>query len=250
MAFPRNLNAANPPDTESPGLGDDRMRTLTQDLLDLLGLPASTDISGALLECVAAGLKTIILQDAAANPATAGHVRRNAARVLFHDATSAKTFAWTSEVSEASPPGLIAPYGGATAPTGCLLGDGSVKVRAPYQAVFDVIGTAFNTGGEAGTDFRLPNFKGRFPVGRDAADTDFDVVGESGGAKTLPNHLHTGDAHTHTVPTRDATNTGLNLITVGDQGTTSGASAANTGNPTTSPLVMNPFQVVNYIIRT
>jgi microcystin-dependent protein len=50
-----------------------------------------------------------------------------------------------------------------------------------------------------------PNLKGRVPVGVDAADTDFDVLGEIGGAKTvalsianLASHNHTQDSHNHT----------------------------------------------------
>jgi microcystin-dependent protein len=46
---------------------------------------------------------------------------------------------------------------------------------------------------------------GRVLVGVDAADTDFDTLGETGGAKThtltvdqMPSHTHTQDSHNHT----------------------------------------------------
>lgn len=55
-----------------------------------------------------------------------------------------------------------------------------------------------------------PNLKGRVPVGVDAAQTEFDVLGETGGAKThtltqaeMPQHQHAGttagenENHTH-----------------------------------------------------
>lgn len=50
-----------------------------------------------------------------------------------------------------------------------------------------------------------PNLKGRTPVGVDAAQTEFDVLGETGGAKTvalstaeLAVHGHTQNSHNHT----------------------------------------------------
>lgn len=61
------------------------------------------------------------------------------------------------------------------------------------------------TGANNTTTFNLPNLKGRIPVGRDSAQTEFDVLGETGGAKThtlssteMPSHTHTQNSHTHT----------------------------------------------------
>lgn len=47
-------------------------------------------------------------------------------------------------------------FGGAL-PGGLLLANGAVVARADYPALFAVIGTSYNTGGESGTQFRLPN---------------------------------------------------------------------------------------------
>ncbi len=49
MALPRNINASNPASSASPGDGDDELRSLKQDLLDLFGLPSATNITGAIL---------------------------------------------------------------------------------------------------------------------------------------------------------------------------------------------------------
>jgi hypothetical protein len=46
---------------------------------------------------------------------------------------------------------------GGTLPPGLVAANGAVVARADYPALFDVIGTAYNTGGESGTQFRLPN---------------------------------------------------------------------------------------------
>lgn len=112
-------------------------------------------------------------------------------------------------------PGMVMPYAGATAPGGWLLCDGSLLNRLDYTALFAAIGTQYNTGGELGTQFRLPNLKGKVIAGLDTAQTEFDVLGETGGSKThtliaaeTPGHTH-GYGHTHgmnTVSTKHAHN--------------------------------------------
>lgn len=101
------------------------------------------------------------------------------------------------------PTGSIAMFAGASAPAGHLLCDGSLVSRSAYSTLFGVIGTAYGVG-DGTTTFALPNLKGKVPVGRDSADTQFDVLGETGGAKThtltaaeMPVHTHTQNAHTH-----------------------------------------------------
>jgi microcystin-dependent protein len=103
------------------------------------------------------------------------------------------------------PAGSVTQFAGSTAPTGWLSCDGTTVSRTTYSALFAVIGTTYNTGGEAGTDFRLPNMKGHVPVGRDSAQSEFDSLGKTGGSKThtltiaeMPSHTHTQDSHNHT----------------------------------------------------
>lgn len=154
-----------------------------------------------------------------------------------------------------TPTGSINQYAGATAPTGWLLCDGSEVAIASNTALYNVLttnGTVFpygaNTNGSGGagtTHFRVPDLKGRIPVGRDAGQTEFDALGETGGAKThtlttdeMPSHSHgastnTTGSHTHTidgvgdhyhtVPTRTTTNSSHTHI-VGNR-------AASTPNP-------------------
>jgi microcystin-dependent protein len=105
---------------------------------------------------------------------------------------------WAGLSSE--PPGVVKAYAGATAPSGHVLCQGQVVVRTGiYAALFAIIGTTYNTGGELSTEFRLPNLKSRIPVGVDAGDPDFNNLGETGGAKTvalttaqMPSHAHGG----------------------------------------------------------
>jgi len=87
-----------------------------------------------------------------------------------------------------------------TAPTGWMICDGSAISRTTYADLFAIIGTTFGVG-DGSTTFNIPNVKGKVPVGRDAAQTEFDVLGETGGAKT--HALTSGEtgAHTHAVGT-------------------------------------------------
>jgi microcystin-dependent protein len=54
--------------------------------------------------------------------------------------------------------------------------------RTTYATLFAVISTSFGAG-DGSTTFNLPNLKGRVPVGLDAAQAEFDAMGEAGGAK-------------------------------------------------------------------
>jgi microcystin-dependent protein len=75
-----------------------------------------------------------------------------------------------------------------TAQAGWLLCSGQVVSQTTYAALFAAIGTAFNTGGEAIGTFRLPDFRGRFPLGAGGSY----AVGAVGGTTTV-----SGLAHTH-----------------------------------------------------
>ena len=98
------------------------------------------------------------------------------------------------------PPGTITAFGGSAAPAGWALCNGAVVARGTtsadtYYDLFQVIGTQYNTGGETGTQFRLPNLQDRFPLGR--ATPSATVV--AGGTKdaVAVSHNHTQDAHAH-----------------------------------------------------
>src|SRR5258707_9512613 len=65
----------------------------------------------------------------------------------------------------AIPAGLIAPFGGLNPPAGWLVCNGSVVSVATYAGLHDAIGDVWNTGGEGGGNFRLPDLQGRAPIG-------------------------------------------------------------------------------------
>lgn len=96
------------------------------------------------------------------------------------------------------PVGVVLPYGGASAPAGWTLCDGTAVSRATYATLFGIIGTSFGVG-DGTTTFNVPNLNNRFPVGK-GASTWSDALGETGGSADaiVVTHSHTGPSHSHT----------------------------------------------------
>jgi microcystin-dependent protein len=117
-------------------------------------------------------------------------------------------------VPSGEPAGIIKAYGGAAAPTGHLLCDGSAVSRSTYSALFSAIGVGYGPG-NGSTTFNLPDGRGRTLVGL-GAHADVNTLGNNDGITlgnrsprhnstnnlTLPNHIHSHSLtlpnHTHT----------------------------------------------------
>jgi len=84
---------------------------------------------------------------------------------------------------------------GAT-PAGYLLCQGQVVSQATYSNLFSVLSTTFNTGGEGGGNFRIPDLRQRFPIGKAASGTG-SLWGPVSGVGGSIDHTHTSGAHTH-----------------------------------------------------
>ena len=81
------------------------------------------------------------------------------------------------------PIGTILPFAGIEAPYGYILCDGSEIERTKYSDLYDVLGTIFDGSAPlsgVGT-FRVPDLRGRFPLGRDNMDNSFTVPNSLGG---------------------------------------------------------------------
>src|SRR4051794_36885710 len=92
--------------------------------------------------------------------------------------------------------GVVFPFGGATAPAGFLLCDGSAVSRIQYPALFAVLLTRFGAG-DGSTTFNLPDLRGRVIAGVDnmggsaanrlttaGSGINGAVLGADGGAET------------------------------------------------------------------
>lgn len=103
------------------------------------------------------------------------------------------------------PIGTIIDYIGSVAPSASwltMVGQTVVNAETLYVALWAIIPASM----KSGSSMIMPDTRGRVAVGYDAAQTEFNVIGEVGGEKThvltdaeMPNHTHTGDPHTHTV---------------------------------------------------
>lgn len=164
------------------------------------------------------------------------------------------------EVSD--PLGRIEPFAGSTVPTGWLLCDGAAVSRSLYPGLFALIGTTYGAGNGT-TTFNVPNARGRALVGRDASQTEFDTLGETGGAKThtlteaqMPSHTHGPGAGTQfsaygAGASRQTFATGGSWWVLTSTALADVSSAATTGSRGSGAPHNNlqPYLTVNYIIR-
>lgn len=121
-------------------------------------------------------------------------------------------------------------------PFGWLLCDGTTKLIATYPDLAAYLGTTF--GGNGSTTFGLPGYGGRVLIGFDSSQTEFDTVGEMGGAKTvtltqaqMPVHSHphnmSAPDHSHNMAHYHLTAGGANFLTDRVGGPNAGAAASD-----------------------
>lgn len=100
-----------------------------------------------------------------------------------------------------NPVGSLQAYAGASAPTGWLLCDGSQQAITTYPELYSVLGTTYGSltngsGGAGSTHFRVPDLRGRMPIGAGndgtAANSATRTRGATGGDTRLQSHSHTG----------------------------------------------------------
>lgn len=155
------------------------------------------------------------------------------------------------------PTGSVSMFAGASTPAGWLLCDGTEKAIATYPALYAALtasGTAFpygtNTNGSGGagsTHFRVPNLKGRVPVGRDTGQTEFDTLGETGGAKAHTLTVAEMPTHSHGLTQVYTTAGGVGVAGVTYTSTSDVTGPAGGGGAHNN---LQPYLVLNYIIKS
>jgi len=176
-------------------------------------------------------------------------------------------------INSGSPAGTIVQYGGAAAPSGWLLCDASEVNRGTYADLFTAIGTTYGSAGP--TTFTLPDLRSRIPLGAGAGPglttrTRGQKSGAENHALTIPemaSHNHGLGSHTHGIG--DHTHSGgaatsailcpgggswvtPNLSNTGSASGNTDAASGNTSSTGSGTAfdMMNPYTVVNYIIKT
>jgi microcystin-dependent protein len=193
----------------------------------------------------------------------------------------------------AVPIGTILPYAGVVGiPDGYLLCDGSEVERDKFSDLYDIIGVTFNgTTALAGFNtFRLPDLRGRFPLGKDnmdngaqvpnsegspvdagggtagrVPDVQATILGGAAGLSSVGLTVANLPQHSHNLSTAANDYNAIAVSTALDPDATSGLGPTApgqaqyikyTGGVKTSASLgtaiglMNPFLALNYIIRS
>ena len=154
------------------------------------------------------------------------------------------------------PTGAVTAFAGSTAPTGYVLCDGSEYSETTEAALFAVISTTYNTGGETANHFRVPDLRGRVVAGLDADDNVLNettsingtVLGEVGG-----DDVHTlleaeMPAHDHGGANSQVSNPAGTSLTIGQTGSFDFVDLPSEGGGQAHNNVQ-PTIILNYIIK-
>jgi len=185
----------------------------------------------------------------------------------FYDAASESWRIYGVETTlSLIPTGAIMMWYTDTPPVGWLLCNG--QSTSGYAALAAIVGSS------------VPNLQGRVPVGKDSTQTEFDVIGETGGFKThtlteaqTASHTHIQNPHNHnsriwvfnganpgsvgarygiafqfnTGAREDRTGASDGEVQWGNFATTATNQNAGGGQPHNN---LQPYVVLNYIIKT
>lgn len=176
--------------------------------------------------------------------------------------SSSNKYVTADTLAASFPAGFVQMYGGASAPSGWQLCDGSSLLRASFAALFTAIGTTY--GSADGTHFNVPDMRGRVPVGvgtgtgGGASGTGLPTGGSALTAVALASwkgeETHTliiaeMPAHTHTGTYGNNIATGgMNPVYTQNNSTTTGAVPTQGGDGAHNNI--QPVMGINFVIKT
>ena len=150
------------------------------------------------------------------------------------------------------PVATVLPFAGAVAPDGFLICDGSELLASEFENLFSAIGITYGTGQAAGS-FKLPDLRGRVPVGAGQGDGLTErAIGSVDGAELHQLSVDEMPSHDHAYDVLNmATGAGSNGHEVHSKPANTQPSVHNTrlcggDQPHNN---MQPFVVINYIIK-
>lgn len=149
-------------------------------------------VTGCFIPCSCITAKGTLITGTAANTPTALPVGLNGQYLVANSACTTG-LEWVSAMGD-TPVGAINWFSASTAPLGWLVADGRAVSRTTYAALFAVVGTTYGAGNGT-TTFNLPDLRGQFIRGWDAAggtarNCDPGRAFGSNQSFALENHCH------------------------------------------------------------
>jgi microcystin-dependent protein len=164
----------------------------------------------------------------------------------FNTALSDANFATTALLEARMPVGAVNMWVTGTAPSGWLICDGTEKAIADYSALSAVLGTTYGaltngSGGSGTTHFRLPDLRGRVPMGagtgRNVADSA-NLTARTLGAKISDDESVTLTALQSGLRAHGHPGSTVSVSDSGHQHNQSGREVASTGGG--APALIDP----------
>lgn len=157
-------------------------------------LKSTVDSLSTVLNQLVNGQFTVLADSVSASAVTASE-----GQLYFETDTNTLSVYDGAAWSVVSPTGVINAFGGASAPSGWLLCDGTEYSQSTYAALYGVLSTSYNTGSETAGYFRVPDLRGRVAVGK-GTHADVDALTDNDGI-TPANVANRSPKHTHTATT-------------------------------------------------
>jgi len=260
-----------PAGSESPKLGDDRIRILAAAIVEALEVNhymGSDGGAGIGYNSDEAGEHTIITLRVQSTPTA----ESNKGKIYTKDADGKAEFHFQDEDSNEIqfstkgsikksviedkafvPTGAVISFGGSTAPDGWLLCRGQAVSRTTYANLFAVIGTTYGAG-DGSTTFNVPDIQGYFVRGLDASgavDPDSRTLG-SVQNDAFQGHKHSVSHNAQKYDEREASLGGYDFSAHSNATISVGTptSDGTNGTPRTASETRPKNIALNYIIKT